>query len=102
MEEARIGSVGQDTQLGSRDQSERDRLRHGATAVIGPMKAHGAQMLRHLIDGEYAPRPDAVLLEEGEQARVLLRLLGDAQDRHLAAGARLGEAEARGSLGGLP
>src|SRR6266566_1563521 len=106
VEEGGIGSSGQDAQLGRRDQAQGYRLaRQGAAvaeptaAAIGPMQPHRSQVIRHLVDGEYTSGPDAVLLEEGKQAGVLLRLLGDAQDGHLAARARRREANASWTVG---
>ena len=56
-------------------------------------------MLRHLVHGEDAPRPHRVLLQEGEQPRVLLRLLGHAQDGDLLAGAGVAQRDTRRALG---
>src|SRR5689334_19366859 len=72
VEEGRIGATGKHSQLGRRDQAKGDRLVTGAVAIIGPMQTHGAEMVSQLVDGEDAPRPDPMLLEEGEQAGVLL------------------------------
>ena len=55
-------------------------------------------MLGDVDDLEDVPRPDAVLLEERQQPRVLLRLLGDSQDRHRAAARRIGQRNAGRAL----
>src|SRR6478672_11385092 len=63
VEEGGIGSTGKHPQLGGRDQAQGHWLvRRGVTvaeptaAAIGPMQAHGAQMVCQLVDGEDAPR----------------------------------------------
>src|SRR5688500_8409263 len=76
MEERRIGPAGEHPQLGGGDQAERHLPPIGGS--VRTPQGHGADVLRHLAHHEAVPGANAVLLEEREQARVLLRLLRDA------------------------
>ena len=68
-------------------------------AAGNPTEGHRADVLGDIDDREDVAGPHAVLLEEREQPRVLLGLLGDPQDRHVLAGPRLGERSAGRPLG---
>ena len=95
---ARVGASVEHPELRGRNQADR----HFVTVhrlPVDPPKGHRADVLGDVDDLEDVTRPHAVLLEERQQARVLFRLLGHAQDGDRAAARRIGHPIAGGAVG---